>query len=288
MGGEVLGFLLTLFSQVASLAGKAADHLQKKEDRWRQTQAVLVVREVKERPHRWRVENQGALPAEIERVELVFQRIEAFPELPFPLDLEPRPEGIITIDGRGGRDIALNEREVFDQLTEKSLAGYTYFGLQVIDSTQERTRSTFLPIPATPELLNAVPQARRCENRFCPEGTSCIPDGRGRMRCRCSPTTCDGCCIDSGKNGYDDQCITNGVGVPILSVHPDYQGFAFVCGVNGAKCRVCARGSFRGCCTANGQCRAGLSDENCGSDGVICTRCGHGRRCSDHACGGRQ
>jgi hypothetical protein len=64
-----------VFSSVIAALLKLVDFLQAKQDRRFQTQAVLAFTPVEGMLHRWRIVNQGGIPAEFERVELVFRRL---------------------------------------------------------------------------------------------------------------------------------------------------------------------------------------------------------------------
>lgn len=124
--------------------------------------------------------------------------------------------------------------------------------------------------------------------RRCPAGTKCAIDfNTGDVRCICSVNTCEeGCCIDNGGNGADDQCIPNGFGQPVSSPNPAFDG-TFVCGTGGGFCEFCGTGVFNGCCTAAGFCSSGTTGNNCGNSGELCEECPAGEECGiDQTCTG--
>jgi hypothetical protein len=121
--------------------------------------------------------------------------------------------------------------------------------------------------------------------RRCPEGTRCSQDPFGDIRCLCNAATCDGCCIDNGATGDDDQCIANGSGQRIASPNPQFDG-QFVCGTGGGFCQGCGN-AFSGCCTSTGVCSGGEAALECGSNGVICANCTTtGATCVSQTCTG--
>lgn len=130
-----------------------------------------------------------------------------------------------------------------------------------------------------------------CHN--CPAGTRCAIDIiTGALKCVCNRASCpDGCCIPSTAIGGgatdDDICVRNGSGEPVNLPAPFNS--VFVCGTAGSFCNICSTpgGLFTGCCDANGACRAGTSNNNCGSDAQLCAVCANDSTCgTDQACTG--
>ncbi len=122
------------------------------------------------------------------------------------------------------------------------------------------------------------------------DGGTCAQCGMGQqcvagacVTAACGPGTCTGCC----GMGF---CVT-----------PSQQN-RFACGTGGAMCNQCGMGEVcasgtcgapppcdattcpMGCCTAQGMCAMGTSNNNCGAGGNSCSACGLGTRCQNATC----
>lgn len=262
------------------------------------TQVVFLVEPNRDDLARFRVLNAGA-PITIRHVQMAFPAPKTAEEYRITVSIvSPDPlSGGVRIASADAQTFEMDRGAVMQAINVLSKEGFASYYLRVTDDMghvgsfvgeQIRLkpgRHVSYHVSATSMIAQVCPGTS--SERVCPEATGCVvsvPTGVGR--CRCWPATCDdGCCIDNKLTGNDDQCLANGTSAPVSSPNRRYRTHPFVCGIGGAECTECGHGPHGGCCSANGHCEHGNTDDTCGKNGVICADCRTtGQVCEDGLC----
>ncbi|MFL5318372.1 MAG: hypothetical protein ACJ790_01855 [Myxococcaceae bacterium] len=86
--------------------------------------------------------------------------------------------------------------------------------------------------------------------------------------------TCSGCCTSNGECLAGTSETSCGHGGGACDTCPQHQRCELAGG--GGSCQPCSQLNCAGCCTTDGECRAGTAQYECGQAGQTCVSCGSG------------